>query len=73
MKHEINPLIKKAKEKKASKRKSFSKEEIELALAFVTGELSVTQVCHALGVTNINSSSIAYQFVAQALRQHYTK
>lgn len=69
----MNKLIQKAKEKKGSKRKQFSREEIELALAFVKGELSVTQVCHALGVTNINNSSIVYQFVAQALRQHYTK
>jgi hypothetical protein len=69
----MNILIKKAQEKKGSKRRSFSKEEIELALAFVKGTLSVTQVSHALGVVNPHSSPIVYQFVAQALRQHYSK
>ncbi len=69
----MNKLIAKAKERKGSRRRVFTKEELELAQCFVQGFLSVTQVAHALGVSNKNSSSIVYQFVAQALRQYYSK
>jgi DNA-binding NarL/FixJ family response regulator len=69
----MNKLIAKAKETRASRRRVFTTEEIELAQCFVQGLLSVSQVAHALGVSNKNSSSIVYQFVAQALRQYYSK
>jgi len=68
----MNKLIQKAKEKKV-KRKLFTKEEKELALSYIKGELTVTQVCHALGIDNRNNTSTVYQFVAQALRQFYSK
>ena len=69
----MNKLIEKAQETKASRRRVFTTEEIELAQHFVKGLLSVSQVAHALGVEKNNSSSVVYQFVAQALRQHYSK
>lgn len=68
----MNKLIQKAQEKKV-KRKKFTKDEIELALTYIKGELTVTQVCHAIGIDNRNNTSTVYQFVTQALRQHYSK
>ena len=69
----MNQLLKKAKELKGVKQQTkFSKNEVELALAYVKGEINFSQVQKALK-TEENSSTQIYSFISRALRQHYAK
>lgn len=49
------------------KQKKFSKEEIELAIAWVSGKVSTGQVSYALG-----KKKGVYSFIAQAIRYNTT-
>lgn len=65
-------LLEKAKERKMDKRVKSSKatkEDIELALAWVNNEVSMTQVGHALDTTN---SMKTYIFLSLTLKSHLT-
>jgi len=66
----MNPLIQKAKQTKA---KTFTKHEVELALAYSKGEITVTGVAKALGKDSQSESHQTYSFLARALRQYYSK
>lgn len=69
----MNQLLKKSQELKINKQQTrFSKDEIELALAYVKGVINFSQLKHALK-TEENSSTQIYSFISRALRQHYTK
>ena len=69
----MNKLLKKAHALKGVKQQTkFSKDEIELALAYVKGEINFSQVQKVLK-TQENSSTQIYSFISRALRQHYTK
>lgn len=52
-------------------RSSSSDEEIELAIAWLRGEIGITQVQVAL--QSKHSGSIAYLFLARSLRDAYAK
>jgi len=66
----MNPLIQKAKQTKS---KTFTKDEVELALAYSKGEITVTGVATALGIDVQVKPHQTYSFLARALRQHYSK
>lgn len=69
----MNKLLKKAKELKGNPQQTkFSKNEVELALAYVQGEINFSQVQKALK-TEKNASTQTYSFISRALRQHYSK
>lgn len=67
-------LLQKAKDRKpiARFKKTFSKEEIELAFGYVKGEVGLMQVSVALGYKG-HQHVMVYAFIARALRQHYSK
>jgi len=67
----MNKLIQKAKQPRASK--TFTKDEVELALAYSKGEITITGVATALGVDVQVKPHQTYSFLARALRQHYSK
>lgn len=63
-------LLEKAKSSATTKTgKTYSEEEMELALAWMRGEIGITQVCKALGKINLQGSD-TYLFLARALRQY---
>jgi len=49
------------------KRGDYSKDEIELAVAYVKGEVSYMQIQRILGINN------AYQFIAPRIKRAYEK
>lgn len=66
-------LVEKARNREKSNRRHFhgdtyTKEEHELALAWLRNEVTVTQVGHAIGNTNNMNS---YVFIARALKHLY--
>jgi hypothetical protein len=66
----MNKLIEKAKQK--ANKKLFTKDEVELALAYSKGEITVTGVATALGIDVQVKPHQTYSFLARALRQHYS-
>lgn len=66
----MNKLLEKAKQTKS---KLFTKDEVELALAYSKGEITVTGVSKALGKDYQVQANQVYSFLARALRQHYSK
>lgn len=66
----MNSLIEKAKYKKKHAR-VFTKEEIELAEAFIKGEVEFAGIPFALG-EKMNKNGV-YCFVARALRQKFSQ
>jgi len=51
-----------------SRKKKYSEEEIELALAWLNDQVTMSQVAVALKMKNKGG---VYSFLAQALRQHH--
>ena len=69
----MNKLLKISQDsKELNTQTKFSKDEMELALAYVKGKVNFSQVKKALK-TQENSSTQIYSFISRALRQHYTK
>lgn len=67
----MKTLLEKAKERKAqSPQNMFCEEEIELSLAYIKGEISLSQVCIALGKEKKHTTG--YYFICRALRQHFS-
>lgn len=68
----MKTLLEKAKETEVGRGKKslYSKEEVELAMAWATGELQLKQIKSVLGKGH---SFNIYTFIALALRQHLTK
>lgn len=67
-------LVKKAvslrpKRKKSRTKYSYSKEQIELALAWVNDEVGVADVCRAMGMSVENRAG-SYGFLALALKKY---
>jgi len=64
-------LLQQAKQvtKKQKTTHFFSKEEIELALGWAKGEVTLNQVHRVIGTKQISQ---VYHFVARALRQHFS-
>ena len=69
-KKSMNKLIEKAKQK--ANKKTFTKDEVELALAYSKGEITVTGVSKALGKDSQVQANQVYSFLARALKQYYS-
>lgn len=56
----MSTLLEKAKRRKPLKQKEVTNDEIELALAWVRGEIGVMQAKHALGAATNNAAYISF-------------
>lgn len=61
------------KERKQNKERNneITDEQIELAISWLQNDITYTEVCYALGITN--SGSLAYGKLAQYLREGYKR
>lgn len=62
-------LLQKAKKLRVNQKHAITNEHIELALAWVDGEITLTAVAQAIGC-NKDAHYVAYGVLARALREH---
>lgn len=68
----MQTLLEKAKSHSKKKESKVSEQEIELALAWVAGEITYIQIITALGFKPTEMSKL-YKFLAEALKSHLQK
>lgn len=68
----MNKLIEKALKKKRKLNRVFTKEEMDLAFAYIKGEIDFSGIPFALGKKEMNKNSV-YCFISRSLRQKFSK